>query len=245
MAWRQNRSPEAAVMQNSTFSLVDPTSHTHTRVYTYVNIHNKITLLRVIPTVTFMQFSQYFMSEDANTHRSKASSTFCFLYGVFRETATSMVHLISPWHSIWHSIWHIFWHSSLKSTWNILAFYLAYILAFYLAHILTVYLAFYLAYYLVYILTWYLAYILTFYLAFCLTFLFGILSDILCWHSIWHSILAFYCDILAWHSIWHIFWHSTWHLVWQSIWHISWHSSWHSIWHSIRHSIWHSIWHSI
>ena len=33
----------------------------------------------------------------ANTHRSKASSTFCLLYGVFGETATSMVHLISAW----------------------------------------------------------------------------------------------------------------------------------------------------
>ena len=48
----------------------------------------------------------------ANTHRSKAPPTFCLLCGVFGETATSMVHLISPWHSIWH----IFWHSSLKST---------------------------------------------------------------------------------------------------------------------------------
>ena len=50
----------------------------------------------------------------ANTHRSKASSTFCLLHGVFGETATSMVHLISPWHPIWN----IFWHSSLKSTWH-------------------------------------------------------------------------------------------------------------------------------
>ena len=78
-------------------------------------------------------------------------------------------------------------------------------------------------------------------------------SDNLFWHSIWHSILAFYLtfysDILFWHSIRHLlFWHPIWHCLWHYIWHLFWHPLLHSLtFYSgllFCLCIWHSFWHS-
>ena len=68
----------------------------------------------------------------------------------------------------------------------------------------------------------------------------GISSGISIWHIFWHIFWHMF-----WHSIWHIFWHSIWQIFWHSIWHIFWHSIWHIFWHSIWHIFWHSIWHSL
>jgi len=95
---------------------------------------------------------------------------------------------------------YIVWHS-------ILAFILLWrsVLALYLASILISHLAsfpFFLTFYLTSILTFFLASILAFYIwhsikAFYLAFYI--------WHSIKAFCLAFYSDILFWHSIWHSF----------------------------------------
>ena len=57
-------------------------------------------LLRVIPTVTFMQFTQHFKCEMCEYTSQQGFFNFFLSVHVFNETATSMVHLISAWQRI-------------------------------------------------------------------------------------------------------------------------------------------------
>ena len=61
----------------------------------------KITLLRVIPTMTFIHFVTGKSSGILSDHI------------VWHSTWRSIWHIFwhSSWHIFWHMLWHIFWHS--------------------------------------------------------------------------------------------------------------------------------------
>ena len=145
----------------------------------------KITLLRVIPTMTFIHCvtgkSSGILSDISSGILSGISSG--ILPGISSGILSTQIFWHSIWQTFWHFIWHIFWHSIWHIFWhiiysnllafylaNILALYLAYLLAFYLAYLLTFYLAYLLALYLAYLMAFYLAYLLAFYLAYLLAF---------------------------------------------------------------------------
>ena len=104
----------------------------------------KITLLPVIPTMTFIDFltgkSSGILSDISSGILSGISS------GIL-SGKSSGIYLA-----------------------YLLAYYLANLLGFYLAYLVAVYLIFYLAFYLAYLLAFYLAYLLAFYLVYLLTF---------------------------------------------------------------------------
>ena len=125
---------------------------------------NQLTLLRLIPTMTFN-----------SSHLAFCLANLLAFYLAFYFDILSAI-----WHSIWHILWqsicHIFWHS----IWHIyLTCHLAYLLTFYLAYLLI----FYLAYLLTYIRHsfWHILWHSIWH-----TFWHSIWHSI--WHSLWHSI---------------------------------------------------------
>ena len=64
--------------------------------------------------------------------------------------------------------------------------------------------------------------------------------QLISWNAFCYSQLRWH---IFWHSFWLIFWHSSWHIFWHSFWHIFWHSFWHIFWHAFWHIFWHSFWH--
>ena len=114
-----------------------PEEEQHT---TWWLIAQKNTLLRVIPTMTFI----YFVTGKSAGILSDISS------GILSGICSG--NLLAFYLA------------------NILALYLAYLLVFYLTFYLTLYLAYLVVFYLAYLLTFYLAYLLTFYLAYLLAF---------------------------------------------------------------------------
>ena len=81
----------------------------------------KITLLRVIPTMTFIHFvtgkSSGILSDISSGILSGLSSgilsTQIFWHSIWQTFWHFIWHIFwhSIWHLIWHSIWHTFWHS--------------------------------------------------------------------------------------------------------------------------------------
>ena len=109
----------------------------------------KITLLRVIPTMTFIHCvtgkSSGILSDISSGILSGISSG--ILPGISSGILSTQIFWHSIWQTFWHFIWHIFWHSIWHIFWhiiysNLLAFYLANILALYLAYLLAFCLAF-------------------------------------------------------------------------------------------------------
>ena len=70
-----------------------------------------ITLLRVIPTMTFI----HFFTGKSSGILSDISS--CILSGILSGICWH-IFLHSIWHFFWHSIWHFFWHSIWHSRWG-------------------------------------------------------------------------------------------------------------------------------
>ena len=89
----------------------------------------KITLLRVIPTMTFIHFvtgkssgilsdiSSGILSGILSGISSGILSTQIFWHSIWQTFWHFIWHIF--WHSIWHFIWHSIWHTFWHSTWHI------------------------------------------------------------------------------------------------------------------------------
>ena len=170
----------------------------------------KITLLRVIPTMTFIDLLLANLLAFYHIWHIFWHSIWHSIWHIFWHILWYIFWHVF-WHSIWHifwqMFWHIFWHSIWHSIWHICWHIIWQIFWDSIWHILWQSI-----WYFIWHSIWH-------------TFSHSI------WHIFWHSIWYIF-----WHSIWHILWHSIWHISWNFIWHLFWHSIWHSIWHIFWHS---------
>ena len=154
-------------------------------------IYGTITLLRVIPTMTYHgedHIDTWYQQRNTNDVPSsdplKFYSTWsCILSGVSSGILCRYSGRLSGESSFWHSILHIFWHTFWHPIWHIFQHFIWYIFWRSIWHI--------------------------FWHSMWHSFSHIFWHSMSMWHSMWH---------IFWQSIWHIFWQSFWHIFWHSIW---------------------------
>ena len=180
----------------------------HAHIYDNVT---KITLLRVIPTMTFIDlllanllafYLPYLLAFDPAFYLAYLLA-YILVYLLACLLAFYLAYLLED--VLAYLLFYLAFYLAYLLAYylaNLLGFYLAYLvavylifyLAFYLAYLLAFYLAYLLAFYLVYLLAFYLAYLLAFYLAYLMEFY---LAYLLAFHLTFYLayLLAFYLPV--------------------------------------------------